>query len=135
MDEHLPQIIRQWLGNHREPDIQSIDTTTKEAASVCAAGHTASEAAKGAEPIHRKERSRYNAEVRSLEEQPLQDWAQSRGLWISQDNFMQRYATRYIGTGAEQKVYLHSKSRKVIKVNTGTYHGNWLEFFNRLLIY
>jgi hypothetical protein len=22
---------------------------------------------------------------------------------------------------------------EVVKVNTGTYHGNWLEFFNRLL--
>lgn len=44
-----------------------------------------------------------------------------------------QYATRQIGAGAEQKVYLHENGREVIKVNTGTYHGNWLEFFNRLL--
>jgi hypothetical protein len=133
MDEHFPQIIRQWLGNQRSSDIDSIDSPTKQAANICGASQAASEAAKGTEPINRKERAQYNAAVRPLEEGALQVWSQSKGLWISEYDFMQKYATRQIGAGAEQKVYLHPNGCEVVKANIGTYHGNWLEFFNRLL--
>ncbi len=54
-------------------------------------------------------------------------------MWISEHDFIRQYASRQIGAGAEQTVYLHPNGCEVIKVNTGTYHGNWLEFFNRLL--
>jgi hypothetical protein len=133
MDEYFPQIIRQRLGEQRDANNENIDEPTKAAANICGASQTASEAAKGTEPINRKERTVYNEIVRSLEENALQNWSQNRGLWISEHNFMRQYATRQIGAGAEQKVYLHPNGREVVKVNTGTYHGNWLEFFNRLL--
>lgn len=133
MDKHFPQIIRQWLGNQRGANNESIDTPTKEAANICGASQAASEPAKGTEPINRKERTRYNAAVKPLEESALQVWSQSRGLWISEHDFMQQYTSRQIGAGAEQRVYLHPDGREVVKANTGTYHGNWLEFFNRLL--
>ena len=133
MDEHFPQIIRQWLGSQRETNNENIDESTKDAAHICGASQTASGAAKGTEPINRKKRSRYNATVRPLEENALQVWSQNKGLWISEQDFMQQYATRQIGAGAEQKVYLHPNGCQVIKVNTGTYHGNWIAFFNRLL--
>ncbi len=133
MDEHFPQIIRQWLGNQRGASNESIDSPTEEAANICGASQAASDAAKGTEPFNRKERTRYNAAVRSLEESALRIWAQGKGLWISEHDFMQQYASRKIGAGAEQIVYLHPNGHEVIKVNTGTYHGNWLEFFNRLL--
>lgn len=133
MDEHFPQIIRQWLGNQRSANNESIDKPTKDAANICGASQAASDASKGTEPINRKERARYNAVVRLLEESALQVWAQSGDLWISEQEFMKQYATREIGAGSEQKVYLHPDGFEVIKVNTGSYHGNWLEFFNRLL--
>jgi hypothetical protein len=133
MDEHFPQIIGQWLGNQRGANNESIDTTTKEAADICRASQAASEAAKGTEPVSRKERTRYNAAVRPLEESALQVWSRSKGLWISELDFSRQYALRQIGAGAEQRVYLYQNGYEVIKANTGTYHGNWLEFFNRLL--
>lgn len=133
MDEHLPQIIRQWLDDQRDACNESIDAATKDAASISGASQATSEAAKRAEPVNRKERAGYNAAIRSLEENALQLWSQSKGLWINEHDFAEQYATRQIGAGAEQKVYLHENGREVIKVNTGTYHGNWLEFFNRLL--
>jgi len=102
-------------------------------ASICGASQAASAAAKGTEPVNRKERTHYNAVVRPLEESNLQLWSQGHGLWISEHDFVRQYASRQIGAGAEQKVYLHENGREVIKVNTGTYHGNWLAFFNRLL--
>lgn len=132
MDEHFPPIIRQWLGNQRGANNESIDTSTKEAANICGASQATSEAAKGTEPVNRKERARYNAAVKPLEESALQVWSQSKGLWINEYDFMQKFASRKIGAGAEQTVYLHQNGCEVIKANTGTYHGSWLEFFNRL---
>jgi hypothetical protein len=133
MDEHFPPIIRQWLDNQRNANNASIDTATKDAANIVGASQAASAAAKGAEPVNRKERTNYNAVVRPLEENALRLWAQNNGLWISEQDFIRQYGSRQIGVGAEQKVYLHKNGREVIKVNTGAYHGNWLEFFNRLL--
>lgn len=66
MDEFFQQIIRQWLGNQRDADNESIDTTTKDAAGICGASQAASEAAKGTEPVNRKERLRYNTIVREM---------------------------------------------------------------------
>ena len=133
MDEYFPQIIGQWLGNKRDADNESADTPTREAANICGASQAASDAAKGTEPVNRKERAQYNAAVRPLEENALKAWSQNKGLWISEHDFKQQYATRQIGAGAEQKVYLNLNGYEVIKANTGNYHGNWLEFFNRLL--
>jgi hypothetical protein len=133
MDEHFPPIIRQWLDNQRNANNESIDTTTKDAANIVGASQAASATAKGTEPVNRKERRIYNAVVRPLKENALQLWAHNKDLWISEDDFAKQYEMRQIGAGAEQKVYLHENGREVIKVNTGTYHGNWPEFFNRLL--
>jgi hypothetical protein len=133
MDEFFPEIIRQWLGEQRSSSNENIDTPTEEAAYICGASQEASGAAKEAEPLNRKERTRYNATVRPLEESALKIWSQTNGLWISEQEFKSQHASRKIGAGAEQQVYLHPNGREVIKANTGTYHGNWLEFFNRLL--
>jgi hypothetical protein len=133
MDEHFPPIIRQWLDNQRNANNESIDTATKDAANIAGASQATSAAAKRTEPVNRKERTSYNAAVRPLEESALQLWSQSNGLWISEQDFVSQSGARQIGAGAEQKVYLHENGKEVIKVNTETYHGNWLEFFNRLL--
>ena len=133
MDEVFPEIIRQWLGEQRGSSNEDIDTPTEQAANICGASQTTSGAAKGTEPLNRKERTKYNASVRPLEENALRIWSQTNGLWISEQDFKQQYASRKIGAGAEQQVNLHPNGREVVKANTGTYHGNWLEFFNRLL--
>ena len=133
MGEHFPQIIRQWLGNERGAEFESIDQPTKEAADICGRSQAASEQAKGKEPVNRKERAQYNVGVRPLEELALKQWSVEKGLWIDEEIFLADFGHRKIGAGAEQTVYLHPNGFEVIKANTGTYHGNWLEFFNRLL--
>lgn len=45
------------------------------------------------------------------------------------------YGHRYIGAGAEQKVFLKEDGHTVVKVNRGRFNGNWLEYFNRLLLH
>ena len=133
MDEFFPEIIRQWLGEQRGSSNENIDTPTEQAANICGASQAASGAAKRTEPFNRKERAQYNDAVRPVEESALKIWSQTNGLWISERDFKIQYVSLKIGAGAEQQVYLHHNGREVVKANTGTYHGNWLEFFNRLL--
>lgn len=83
MDEHFPQIIRRWLGNQRGANNENIDTPTKEAANICGRSQAASDAAKGTEPLNRKERSRYNAAIKPLEENDLQGWEKSKHRHLS----------------------------------------------------
>jgi hypothetical protein len=120
MDEYFPPLIWQWLDDQRNTNNESIDTATKDAANISGASQATSEAAKGTEPVNRKERTSYNAAVRPFEENDLQLWSKDNGLWISEHDFLRQYAARQIGSGAEQKVYLHENGREVIKVNTGT---------------
>ena len=63
------------------------------------------------------------------------DWAEEINLWIKEADFNKKYSRRYIAEGAEQKVYLKEDGRQVNKVNTGHFHGTWLDFFNRLILH
>lgn len=71
MDEFLPKIIRQWLGEQRGSSNENIGTPAAQAANICGASQAASGAAKEAESFNRKERTRYNAAVRPLVENVL----------------------------------------------------------------
>ncbi len=133
MDNCIPEIIRQWLGEQRIENNRIVDTTTMQAAYICGGCQASSANAKGKEPINRKERTQFNFAVRHLEEITLTNWAKDNGLWVNQYDFEEQFSSRKIGQGAEQKVYLHQNGRDVIKANSGSYHGNWLEFFNRLI--
>jgi Serine/Threonine/Tyrosine Kinase found in polyvalent proteins len=133
MDQQFPTILQQWLDEKRNSDLEGFDRTTKNAAIIAGASQRASAIAQESEPLTRKERTKFNSVVRPIEEKALEQWAKANKLWITPAEFLEQYGSRFIGAGAEQKVYLHESARKVIKVNTGNYHGNWLEFFNRLL--
>lgn len=49
--------------------------------------------------------------------------------------FLTSIESRFIGAGAEQKVYLDPDGATVLKVNKGRFHTTWLDYFNRLLIH
>lgn len=133
MDNLIPEIIRYWLGEKRSENSKIIDPTAMQAAYICGRSQATSSNAKGKEPINRKERTLFNLAIRPLEESALTNWACETGLWINESDFEKQFANRKIGQGAEQVVFLNQNGREVIKVNSGNYHGNWLEFFNRLI--
>lgn len=135
MDQHHPEILRQYLGEKRAGGFTNYDKTTKNAADISGASQGTSAAAKRKEPVTREERSAYSEQVRILEEIDLKKWAISSNLWISEEQFNFQYSSRFIGEGAEQKVYLKDDGLSVVKVNSGRFHGNWLEYFNRLLFH
>lgn len=91
MGEHFPSIIRQWLDDQRNANNESIDTATKEAANIAGTSQATSAAAKGAQPVNRKERTRYNGAVRPLEDNDLRLWSQENGLWINERDFLRQY--------------------------------------------
>jgi hypothetical protein len=110
-------------------------TNLQTATCIVAASQRASEAAKRAEPITRKERSQFNQQIKPEEEKALLSWAKEANLWVEEKDFNASYAATYVDEGAEQKVYLMDDGRKVQKVNTGHFHGTWLDFFNRLILH
>ena len=87
MDEYFPPVIRQWLDDERNANNESFDAATKDAASISGESQKTSTAAEGTEPVNRKERTRYNAAVRPLEENALQLWSKGNGLWIGERDF------------------------------------------------
>jgi hypothetical protein len=82
MDEFFPEMVRQWLGAKRGSGDENIDTTAEQAANICGASQASSRAAKEAEPLNRKERTRFNAAIRPLEEIALKNWSQTKGLCV-----------------------------------------------------
>ena len=105
MGEHYPEILRRYMGEERDGGFEYTDKTTKEASNICGASQSASDAAKGTEPLGRQERAQYSGQVRPLEEIALKEWAFKESLWLSEKDFRFKYRSRYIGEGAEQKVY------------------------------
>lgn len=100
---------------------------------IAARSQSTSEAAKGTEPLTRKERAQYNQKVKPEEEKALFEWAKNGNLWIEESKFNTQFSSNYLDEGAEQKVYLNDDGVRVHKVNAGYFHGTWLEFFIRLI--
>jgi hypothetical protein len=92
-------------------------------------------AAQGSQPLNRKERTHYNQQVKPAEETSLKQWAKENGLWVEAIPFNKQYSNNFLDEGAEQKVYLNQSGKTVVKINTGIYHGTWLEFLIRLILH
>ena len=41
----------------------------------------------------------------------------------------------YLSEGAEQKVYLDTNGRHVLKINAGIFYANWSDYFHSLLLH
>ncbi len=116
---------------------RTIEFTThlQTATYIAARSQRTSEAAKAAEPVTRKERAQYNEKVKPTEEEALLTWAKENHLWIEENDFTAQFKSNYVDEGAEQKVYLKEDGIRARKVNTGHFHGTWLEFFIRLILH
>ncbi|HRO42709.1 MAG TPA: hypothetical protein PL009_07725 [Flavipsychrobacter sp.] len=135
MDTHFPPVLRQLMGEERRSGDDYFDKATKEAAAICGRSQGASAAAKETEPINRKERARFSAAVKPAEEEALIAHACESGLWVEEKTFVDKYQSRKIGEGAEQKVFLAEDGVTVLKLNAAIYHYTWLDYFNRLLMH
>lgn len=80
-----------------------------------------------------KEASR-NAEANEFtkdqEAAQLIEWTSQAGKWFNKID-----ENRFIARGAEQRVYLDSDTRYVIKLNDSVFYETWLDYFFNLLIH
>lgn len=73
------------------------------------------------------EKSKFSKEQ---EAKKLIEWIDSQNLW-----FCDHDENRFIASGAEQRVYLHSDEKFVYKFNDTIFYEFWLDYFYSLLIH
>lgn len=57
-------------------------------------------------------------------------WINEHHLWFNEHD-----ENRFIASGAEQRVYLHTDERYVYKLNDSIFYQFWLDYFHSLLIH
>lgn len=68
--------------------------------------------------------------LKSKETEILIDYIEKKNLW-----FVHLDETKYIGEGAEQKIYEYADPKYVIKLNDSIFYEFWEDYFNSLLIH
>jgi hypothetical protein len=68
--------------------------------------------------------------TKEQETEKLIDWINEYHLWFSEHD-----ESRFIASGAEQRVYLHQDERYVYKLNDSVFYQYWLDYFYSLLIH
>lgn len=68
--------------------------------------------------------------VKAQETKILIDFISQNNLW-----FEHLDKSKYIGEGAEQKIYEHTDSKYIIKLNDSIFYEFWEDYFNSLLIH
>ncbi|HEX5112084.1 MAG TPA: hypothetical protein VFV79_04505 [Saprospiraceae bacterium] len=68
--------------------------------------------------------------LKEQEAQILIDFINARGFWYKDID-----QTKFIGEGAEQKIYEFSDPQFVIKLNDSIFYQFWVDYFNSLLIH
>lgn len=68
--------------------------------------------------------------TKKQEAKKLTEWIDSQNHW-----FCEHDENRFIASGAEQRVYLHSDEKFVYKFNDTIFYEFWLDYFYSLLIH
>lgn len=69
--------------------------------------------------------------IKEEQAQILEKFSTENNLWVIDIPSEERYLTR----GGEARVYLHTDSLNVVKLNDAVYYATWLEFFNSILLH
>jgi hypothetical protein len=110
--KHELQSIVSGIGNHAATNL------------ICAAAHYLRES---------KETSRISQEselTKEKEAEKLISWINQNRLWFTTHD-----ESRFIASGAEQRVYLHQDERYVYKLNDSIFYQYWADYFHSLLIH
>ena len=91
--------------------------------------HRASQKAGIPEPKNREERIKLERALRTIEERELRRLSSPV---LNAADFNQKWIQQGEISGAEQRVYLEERECSVIKANDGNFHGNWLQYLERL---
>lgn len=68
--------------------------------------------------------------TKEQEAEELKSWITENDLWFSDHD-----ESRFIASGAEQRVYLHQQEQFVYKLNDSIFYRYWLDYFHSLLVH
>jgi phosphoribosylformylglycinamidine (FGAM) synthase-like enzyme/phosphoribosylformylglycinamidine (FGAM) synthase-like amidotransferase family enzyme len=111
---------------------ESLGAAGEAIAQVLERVHQASERSGIPVPKTKSERYDLHRALRTLEEQQLR--SRLTGLFLDPGEFERRWLEADSLGGAEQKVY-PAGNCEYIKANNGSYHGHWLQYFERLRLH
>ena len=116
--------------------------TFQAAAGIARGSHLTTETAKSPEFASEETEARrkagyfaINRAVKPLEETALLAWAKRKRMLRDGGQFEQRWRDGGEQQGAEHDVFFDSATQRWFKRNHLTYHGNWLEFFQRVQLH
>ena len=72
-------------------------------------------------------------QVREKQSEELESYAKENGIWV-EDPF-KTFGEKPHAKGAEAIVYLNPDGKTVTKINSGSVHGDWREFFERIAVH
>ncbi|MBN8665477.1 MAG: hypothetical protein J0L83_12915 [Chitinophagales bacterium] len=110
--KHELQIIISGISNHATENL------------ICAAAHYLR---KSKEASGSSQKPKFTKEE---ETEKLIEWITDNQLW-----FTSHAESRFIASGAEQRVYLDQDERYVYKLNDSVFYQFWSEYFHSLLMY
>ncbi len=117
-----PRSLSEGLGDHCRTITDILDRV-----------HRASKESGITEPRTRQERQELHQALRSIEERELR--SRLSELDFGAERFDQLWESQGKIAGAEQRVTLSGDGNFVLKANTGSYHGHWLQFIERLSLH
>ena len=84
-----------------------------------------------------RESERTSREIEKSKLINKEDEIKQLSLFASKNNllFQSIDESKYLGEGAEQKVYLNDDGRSVIKINDSIFYSSWKDYFISLLIH
>jgi phosphoribosylformylglycinamidine (FGAM) synthase-like enzyme/phosphoribosylformylglycinamidine (FGAM) synthase-like amidotransferase family enzyme len=109
---------------------KSLGATGERAADVLRGVHRANEKAGIPVPTTKTGRYELARALRTVEEQQIRRCLSD--LFLDSNPFNKDWLAAGSLGGAEQKVFPESDGLHFIKANNGSYHGHWLQFFERL---
>ncbi len=109
---------------------ESLGAAGERAIDVLRRVHRANEKAGLHLPQTQSARLEIHRALRTVEEREIRSCLSD--LFIDRSAFSQKWLAAGCLGGAEQKVYPEADGLHFIKANNGSYHGHWLQFFDRL---
>ena len=116
--------------------------TLQTVAGIARGGHLTTETAAAREFAREETEARrkagyfaINRTIKPLEEAALRAWAKRQGMLCDGGQFERQWQKGGRQQGAEHDVFFDSTTQRWFKRNHLTYHGNWLEYFQRLQLH
>lgn len=128
------------VNSQNETTVLSNRLSPEEKQGAIAGGQRNVEATNIAEGVHRSsgegsgiDKELSQDEIREKQSDELKKYAQENNIWV--EDPYKEFGDKPDAKGAEQIVYKNKDGNTVTKINSGSVHGDWREFFERIAVH